>query len=41
MALPEERVKVEAAAERDRQQGNMAFAKPDYLAAGKLYTQVG
>ncbi|KAL0026901.1 hypothetical protein WJX77_010227 [Trebouxia sp. C0004] len=39
MAPPAERAKVEAAAERDRQQGNMAFAKPDYLAAGKLYTQ--
>ncbi|KAL0051715.1 hypothetical protein WJX82_000922 [Trebouxia sp. C0006] len=39
MASGEERAKVEAAAERDRQQGNMAFAKPDYLAAGKLYTQ--
>ena len=41
MASTEERATVEAAAERDRQQGNMAFAKPDYLAAGKLYTQVG
>ncbi|KAL0022774.1 hypothetical protein WJX79_003861 [Trebouxia sp. C0005] len=39
MASTEERAAVEAAAERDRQQGNMAFAKPDYLAAGKLYTQ--
>lgn len=32
--------RVEAGAEQLRQQGNVAFAHPDYTKAGQLYTRV-